>query len=67
MKDNTWDSIEDSGKVVEVLNSEEFKQSMQEAIKRETWDKDLPMVYMDKDRWLVKHYKDGTIEKIKKL
>jgi hypothetical protein len=26
----------------------------------------MPMVYLDDDGWIVKHWKDGTIEKIKK-
>jgi hypothetical protein len=49
------------------LRSREFKESFAETVKKDTWEKGLPMVYMDKDGWIVNHWKDGKIEKIKKV
>lgn len=66
MTNNSWDDIEDSGRVSEIFNSEEFKSSIQKIIEEDTWGNDLPMVYLDKDGWIVRHYKDGTIEKVSK-
>jgi hypothetical protein len=40
---------------------------MLERIKESTWEEGLPMIYMDKEGWLVKEWKDGKIEKVKKL
>jgi hypothetical protein len=66
MKKESWDDIEDSNKVSDIFNSEEFKESFRKRIEADTWGNDLPMVYMDSDGWIVKHWKDGTIEKISK-
>lgn len=48
------------------FNSEEFQKRIQKSIERETWDKGLPRIYMDKDKNIVRHWKDGRIEIIKK-
>lgn len=61
------DEIEDNGSIWEKLNSPEFKEQIQKAIDDATWGKGLPKVYMDEDGWIVKHWKDGAIEKIKKV
>jgi len=61
------DEIEDNDLVSELFNSPEFKQAFKKQIDADTWGQGLPKVYMDKDGWLVKHWKDGTIEKIKKI
>jgi hypothetical protein len=61
------DELEDSGDLMEYLKSEKFQQAMLERIKEDTWKEGLPMIYMDKEGWLVKEWKDGKIEKIKKL
>jgi len=61
------DELEDSGGLMEYLKSEKFQQAMLERIKENTWEEGLPMIYMDKEGWLVKEWKDGKIEKIKKL
>ena len=61
------DELEDSGHLMEYLKSEKFQQAMLERIKENTWEEGLPMIYMDKEGWLVKEWKDGKIEKIKKL
>ena len=61
------DELEDSGDLVEYLKSEKFQQAMLERIKEDTWKEGLPMIYMDKEGWLVKEWEDGKIEKVKKL
>ena len=53
-------------KIAKVLRSEQFKESFRKRVEEETWDKGMPMVYLDDNGWVVKHWKDGTIEKIKK-
>jgi hypothetical protein len=53
-------------KLSDIFNSEEFKESFRKRVEEETWGKDLPMVYLDEDGWIVKHWKNGTIAKIKK-
>ena len=53
-------------KIAKVLRSEQFKESFRKRVEEDTWGKDLPLVYLDEDGWIVKHWKDGTIEKIQK-
>ena len=53
-------------KIAKVLRSEQFKESFRKRVEEDTWGKDLPLVYLDEDGWVVKHWKDGTIEKIQK-
>ena len=53
-------------KISKVLRSDQFKESFRKRVEEETWGKDLPLVYLDEDGWVVKHWKDGTIEKIQK-
>ena len=61
------EELEDSGNVMDYFKSEDFQQAVREKIKEETWNEGLPMIYMDKEGWLVKEWKDGKIEKVKKL
>lgn len=61
------DELEDSGNIMDYFKSEEFQQAVREKIEEDTWNEGLPMIYMDKEGWLVKKWKDGKIEKIKKL
>ena len=61
------DEMEDSGDLMGYLQSEEFQKVMLERIKEDTWNEGLPMIYMDDEGWLVKEWKDGKIEKVKKL
>lgn len=49
------------------FKSQKFKDSIRKTIEQNTWDKGLPMVYINKDGWIVKHWKSGLIEKIKKV
>lgn len=44
------------------FTSEEHKKLFQDQVKRDTWDKGLPMVYANKKGEIVKHWKDGKIE-----
>jgi hypothetical protein len=53
-------------KLSNYLRSEQFRESFKKRVEEETWGKDKPMVYLDDDGWIVKHWKDGTIEKLKK-
>jgi hypothetical protein len=46
--------------------SEQFKESFRKRVEEETWGKNKPMIYLDDNGWIVKHWKDGTIEKIQK-
>jgi hypothetical protein len=53
-------------KLAKHLRSEQFRESFKKRVEEQTWDKGMPMVYLDDDGWIVKHWKDGTIEKIQK-
>ena len=59
--------IEDNNWVKQAFESKEFKDAFRKQIEKDTWGNDLPMVYMDDDGWMVNHWKDGKIDKIKKL
>lgn len=47
------------------FRSEEFKKGFKEQVKKDTWEKGLPMVYRNNKGQIVKHWKDGKIEIIK--
>lgn len=49
------------------LRSEQFKLDFRKAVEADTWEKGYPMYYMDKEGWLVEHWKDGTINRLRKL
>jgi hypothetical protein len=53
-------------KLANHLRSEQFRESFKKRVEEQTWGKDLPLVYLDENGWIVKHWKDGTIEKIQK-
>jgi hypothetical protein len=53
-------------KLANHLRSEQFRESFKKRVEEETWGKGIPMVYRDEDGWVVKHWKDGTIEKIQR-
>lgn len=46
----------------EYFRSREFKKSMQKQIKKDTWGKGLPMVYVNDKGQIVNHWKSGKIE-----
>lgn len=50
----------------EYFQSKEFKEKIEKSIQRETWDKNRPRYYMDENKNIVEHWKDGTINIIKK-
>lgn len=43
------------------LKSKEFQESFQKQVEEDTWGKGRPKIYMDKDKNIVEHWKDGTI------
>ena len=50
-----------------VFNSPLFRELFQRQVEADTWGKGLPKCYMDDEGWLVHHWKDGKIDKIKKI
>lgn len=59
--------IEDNLNYINWLRSEEFNNSLVKRIEEDTWEKGRPKIYMDKEGWLVKHWKDGRVDKVKKI
>jgi hypothetical protein len=55
-----------SNKETKYFLSKEFKDNFSKQVKKDTWDKGLPMIYMDKKGDIVEHWKDGKIKIIKK-
>ena len=49
----------------EYFKSEKFKEDFRKKVEEDTWEKGLPMIYLDDNGNMVKHFKDGTIEIIK--
>jgi hypothetical protein len=49
----------------EYFKSKEFKESFNKTVELNTWEKGLPKIYMDKNRNIVEHWKDGTINLLK--
>jgi len=47
------------------LNSPKFKELLQQEVIKDTWGRGLPMVYMNKDGQIVKHWADGRMDIIK--
>lgn len=47
------------------FRSEQFQEDFRKQVEKDTWDKDLPMVYLNEEGDIVRHYKDGTVEKVK--
>ena len=52
---------------LEYFNSKEFKEQFRKTVESQTWEKDLPMIYLNKNKQIVKHWKDGRIEIIEQL
>ena len=49
---------------IDYFQSEEFKKGYMDLVKQDTWEKGFPMVYMNDEGQIVKHWKDGKIEVI---
>jgi hypothetical protein len=46
---------------------DDFTRVFNKVDENETWNKELPKMYQDSEGWLVEHWKDGRINKIRKL
>lgn len=51
----------------EYFRSEQFQEDFRKQVEKDTWDNGLPMVYLNEEGDIVRHYKDGKIEIIKKM
>lgn len=56
----------DYDEINEYLQSKQFQDDFSKQVEKDTWDKGLPKIYMDKNKQIVAHYKDGRIDVIKK-
>jgi hypothetical protein len=63
----SWDHIEDNNRVKEAFASKEFQDAFRKQVEKDTWDQGLPKIYLDDEGWIVEHWKDGRIDKIKKI
>lgn len=50
---------------LEYFKSQEFRDNIRKSIEEQTWEKGLPMVYLDKNNNIVEHFKDGRINILK--
>ncbi len=50
----------------EYFKSNKFKEDFRKKVEKETWEKGKPMIYMDENKNIIEHWKDGTIKIIKK-
>lgn len=49
----------------EYFKSNKFKEDFRKKVEEDTWEKGLPMIYLDDNGNIVEHFKDGTINIIK--
>ena len=49
----------------EYFKSNKFKEDFRKKVEEDTWEKGLPMIYIDDNGNIVEHWKDGTIKIIK--
>ena len=49
----------------EYFKSNKFKEDFRKKVEEDTWEKGKPMIYIDDNRNIVEHFKDGTIKIIK--
>jgi hypothetical protein len=56
----------ENDKLNEYLLSDQFKDDFRKQVEKDTWDKGLPMVYMDNEGYIVTEWKDGRINRIKR-
>lgn len=57
--------ITNEERLEEYLKSKEFQKDIKKFIEQETWGKELPKIYLDKNGDIVEHWKDGTINVLK--
>lgn len=50
---------------LEYFKSKQFQEDIRKQVEKETWDNGLPMIYLNEEGDIVRHYKDGRIEKVK--
>ncbi len=58
--------IDNEDEVGEYLKSDAFKAAFKEQVEKDTWGQGLPKIYMDKNGDIVEHWKNGTINILKK-
>jgi hypothetical protein len=63
----SWNHIEDNNRVKSVFESKEFKEAFRKQIEKDTWEQGLPKIYLDDEGWIVEHWKDGKIDRLKKI
>lgn len=51
---------------LEYFKSEKFKKDFRKRVEEDTWEKGLPMIYMDENKNIIEHWKDGMINILKK-
>ena len=60
------DDVEESSEWSNYLSTE-LPEAIARQVRETNFALNLPIVYMNTDGWLVKEYKDGRVEKIKKI
>jgi hypothetical protein len=65
MLDEVDDEDEEDKRIHDYLRSDKFKEDFRKQVEKDTWGQGLPMVYMNKEGQIVRHYSDGKIEVIK--
>jgi hypothetical protein len=65
LEQDVLDSHMVEGQESEAWKNETFKKELSKLIVEETWDKGIAMVYLNKHKQFVRHWKDGRIEIIK--
>ena len=63
----SWNNIENNNKVKEAFESKEFKEAFRKQVEKDTWGNGLPKIYLDEEGWIVEHWANGTIDRIKKI
>ena len=67
MKKKSIDKIEDNNRVKKAFASKEFQEAFRKQVEKDTWGNGLPKIYMDEEGWIVEHWADGSINRIKKV
>jgi hypothetical protein len=67
MSDEIEDDYKTGDAIADFINSPEGRAIIRKGIEDDTWGKGRPMIYMNKERQIVEHWKDGTINVIEQL